>query len=315
MKKKIVSILSIILFICLICNITYASETNVTLQKDKDKYTGGDVVAISVKVNDITLEDGIQTIIGKISYNAELYENCVIEESNSWEADYNANNGKIILQRNEGIKENHTAFVVKLTIKENVVNTDTISFTEINIADENTDLFPANATVSINIENVVTDDGEEDPWGDAGQNPNEAPQEKTLTGIEITEEPAKYAYKAGEKFDKTGMKVVARYSDGSSKEITNYTIENGDKLAEEQTSIKISYTEGNVTKTVEQKVTVVGKITVEGNESDFEEIKEDDTKTEDKMPNTGVFSVLGIMLVITVFGVVCLVKYNKCKEI
>ena len=323
MRKKTVSILSIILFICLICSITYASETNVTLQKDKEKYTGGDVVEISVKVNDITLESGIQTIIGKISYNTELYENCVIEASNSWEADYNANNGKIILQRNEGIKENHTAFVVKLTIKDNIVNTDTISFTEINIADENTDLFPANATTAITIENIVPDDGEEPeeepgetPGGeDPEQNPNETPEDKTLTGIEITEEPTKNTYKVGEKFDKTGMKVVAKYSDGSSKEITNYTIENGDKLAEGQTSIKISYTEGNVTKTVEQKVTVVGKITVEGNESDFEEIKEDDTKTEDKMPNTGAFSVLGIMLVITVFGVVCLVKYNKYKGI
>ena len=43
MKKRIVSILSIILFICLICNITYAAETSVTLQKDKDKYTSGNI--------------------------------------------------------------------------------------------------------------------------------------------------------------------------------------------------------------------------------------------------------------------------------
>jgi len=161
MKKKIISIFSIILFMCLICNITYATETNITLQKDKEKYTGGDVVQVSVKVNDITLENGIETIIGKVSYNKELYESCIIEESNSWEADYNDQNGKIILQRNEAIKENHTAFVIKLTIKDNVVNNDTISFTDINIADENTDLFPVNATTSITIENIETGDGEE----------------------------------------------------------------------------------------------------------------------------------------------------------
>ena len=56
MKKKIVSILSII-FMCLICTITYAAQTNVILEKNKEKYTGGDVVEISVKVNDIALEN------------------------------------------------------------------------------------------------------------------------------------------------------------------------------------------------------------------------------------------------------------------
>lgn len=236
MKKKIVSILSIILFICLICNIAYAAETNVTLQKDKEKYTGGDVLAISVKVNDITLENGIETIIGKISYNKDLYESCVIEESNNWEADYNEQNGKIILQRNEAIKENHAAFVIKLTIKENIVNNDTISFADINIADENTDLFPQNATTSITIENPVTGGGEE-PEGEQ--------QPETPSGNQGSE---------------------------------NTNTGTNDK-------------------------------------SDFEEIKEEDTKTENKMPNTGAASVVGLMLVIAVFGVIVLVRYNKYKEI
>ena len=129
-----------------------------------------------------------------------------------------------------------------------------------------------------------------------------------------------YAFEVGDKFDKTGMKVVAKYSDGTSKEVTNFTIQNGDKLTEGQTSVKISYTEGNVTKTVEQKITVVKNITVEDdkkddNKSDFEDIKEDNTKTENKMPDTGVSSIIGIMLVVAVFGVVCLVKYNKYREI
>ena len=310
MKKKIISILSIILFICLICNITYAIETNVALQRDKEKYTGGDVVEISVKVNDITLENGIQTIIGKVSYNKELYSNCVIEESNSWEADYNDQNGKIILQRNEAIKENHTAFVIKLTIKDNVVNNDTISFTDINIADENTDLFPVNATTSITIENIETGDGEEQE-GD--------PNEKTLTGIEVSSDAIKIEYNAGDKFEKAGLIVKAKYSDGSSKEITDYTIENGDKLTAGQTSVTISYTENGVTKTTTQAIKVVEKNISndkkDEDKSDFEEIKEDETKTENKMPDTGVSSVIGIMVVIAVFGVVCLARYNKYKKI
>jgi len=310
MKKKIISIFSIILFMCLICNITYATETNITLQKDKEKYTGGDVVQVSVKVNDITLENGIETIIGKVSYNKELYESCIIEESNSWEADYNDQNGKIILQRNEAIKENHTAFVIKLTIKDNVVNNDTISFTDINIADENTDLFPVNATTSITIENIETGDGEEQE-GD--------PNEKTLTGIEVSSDAIKIEYNAGDKFEKAGLIVKAKYSDGSSKEITDYTIENGDKLTAGQTSVTISYTENGVTKTTTQAIKVVEKNISndkkDEDKSDFEEIKEDETKTENKMPDTGVSSVIGIMVVIAVFGVVCLARYNKYKKI
>ena len=39
------------------------------------------------------------------------------------------------------------------------------------------------------------------------------------------------------------MKVIAKYSDGTTKEITKYVIENGDKLAKGQNSVKINYTE------------------------------------------------------------------------
>lgn len=236
MKKKIISILSIIVFFCMICNVAYAAETNITLQKNKEKYAGGDVVEISVKVNDITLENGIETIIGKINYNKDLYESCVIEESNSWEADFNEQNGKIILQRNDGIKENHTAFIIKLTIKDNVVNNDTISFTDINIADENTDLFPQDIRTSISIENITID--EEEPEEEAQpERPNE-----------------------------------------------NQNANNADK---EELNNKI----------------------------EFEEIKEDDTKTENKMPNTGMSSIVSIIVIIAMFAVVFLVKYNKYRQI
>lgn len=238
MRNRIICFLTIILFVCLICNITYAAEANITLQKNKEKYTGGDVVEVSVKINDVTLEKGIETIIGKISYDKDLYESCVIEENNNWEADFNEQNGKIILQRDEAIKENHTAFVIKLKIKDNIVNNDTISFTDINIADENTDLFPKNANTSIIIESIVINEGEVEP-GKSNENIN------TDKGKEET----------------------------SADNDTN-------------------------------------------NKSDFQEIKEDSTKTEDNMPKTGVNNIVAIMIaIVAVFGVVGLVKYNKYKGI
>ena len=57
------------------------------------------------------------------------------------------------------------------------------------------------------------------------------------------------------------------------------------------------------------------KLILTNNKTEFKEIKEDKTKTEDKMPNTGVCNVVGLMSIVAVFGAVCLVRYNKYKEI
>lgn len=48
--------------------------------------------------------------------------------------------------------------------------------------------------------------------------------ELAVTGIEITKLPAKLDYNYKDKFNKAGMVVVANYSDGSQKEITDYTV-------------------------------------------------------------------------------------------
>ena len=159
------------------------------------------------------------------------------------------------------------------------------------------------------------DDPIDSPTDDPGQNP----VEKTVIGIEITKPPLKTTYKVGEKFDKTGMEVTATYSDGTKEVITDYKIDR-EEIEEGQKTVLIYYT--TETKEIEaiQDITVVKNITVEDdknddNKSDFEEIKEDNTKTENKMPNTGASGVIGLMAVIAVFGVVCLAKYNKYKEI
>lgn len=79
---------------------------------------------------------------------------------------------------------------------------------------------------------------------------------KTLTNIEITAPPTKTTYIEGQNFDPTGMKITAKYSDNSSKEVTNYTITEGNNLTIDKTSVTINYTENNITKTQEQPITV-----------------------------------------------------------
>jgi len=79
-----------------------------------------------------------------------------------------------------------------------------------------------------------------------------------LTGIEITDQPDKTQYEAGEYFDPTGMVVTASYSDGSTKNVAGYTYAPDGALTQEDTVVTISYTEGGVTKTAVVNITVSG---------------------------------------------------------
>ena len=74
-----------------------------------------------------------------------------------------------------------------------------------------------------------------------------------LQSIEITTPPSKTSYIVGENFDKTGMVVKAKYSDGTSKEITDYTIKNGTNLEEGQSSITVEYNWKTATQEIEVK--------------------------------------------------------------
>lgn len=85
-------------------------------------------------------------------------------------------------------------------------------------------------------------------------------QKVELENISITLEPSNKTYIEGQNFDKTGMKVIANYNNGTSKEISNYTITDGNNLTTDKTSVTISYTENSVTKTTTQAITVVKKI-------------------------------------------------------
>lgn len=77
-----------------------------------------------------------------------------------------------------------------------------------------------------------------------------------LTGIAITKAPVKTAYKAGEAFDAAGMVVTATYSNGAKLDNPAYTVAPSGALAVGTTTVTISYSEGGVTKTATQTITV-----------------------------------------------------------
>ena len=79
---------------------------------------------------------------------------------------------------------------------------------------------------------------------------------KTLTGIEITTPPAKVEYTEGESFDAKGMVVTAKYDDNSSNVVTSYEYTPKGALSTSNNEISVSYTEGSVTQTATQTITV-----------------------------------------------------------
>ena len=81
---------------------------------------------------------------------------------------------------------------------------------------------------------------------------------KMLDSIAITAAPAKTTYVEGEYFDPAGMVVTAKYDDNSTQDVTAYcTFTPNGALEPTDKEIIVSYTEGAVTKTAAQKITIL----------------------------------------------------------
>lgn len=84
---------------------------------------------------------------------------------------------------------------------------------------------------------------------------------KELVSIAVTHLPTKTSYMDGETLDLTGLVVTATYDDTTTLDVTAhcaFSPADGDTLTTSDTTILISYTEGTVTKTTSQAITVIG---------------------------------------------------------
>ena len=85
----------------------------------------------------------------------------------------------------------------------------------------------------------------------------DAPSSKTLSSIAVTTAPSTTSYYVNQSFDPTGMVVTATYSDASTANVTSGCTYSPDPFATTGSqNVTISYTEGGVTKTTTQSVTV-----------------------------------------------------------
>lgn len=84
-------------------------------------------------------------------------------------------------------------------------------------------------------------------------------QSKSLVSIAVTTPPDNVNYLVGDTLDLTGLVVTATYDDDSTGNVTSgctYNPANGATLAKLNTTINISYTLGEITKTATQAITV-----------------------------------------------------------
>ena len=81
---------------------------------------------------------------------------------------------------------------------------------------------------------------------------------KTVDYIEITKQPDKTEYMAGDKFDPKGMEVTAHYTDGTTAVLSRdqYVIFHGDKLKQGQTDVTIQYDDGSGNSDIKVRQTI-----------------------------------------------------------
>ena len=155
-------------------------------------------------------------------------------------------------------------------------------------------------------------------YGDGFTRISESRKKTNLESIEITTPPTKVNYTIGELFDKTGMVIIAKYSDGSSKVVTNYTYTPQSELKITDTEITIVYSENNISKEVIQKITVIDKIKEENDKQNtvLESIEKDTTTAKGELPQTGEkMEIIVTLIVVSIIGIVIYSKYRRIKDV
>ena len=94
-----------------------------------------------------------------------------------------------------------------------------------------------------------------------------AEEAKVLNGIEIQGTLAKSIYLAGEKFDSTGLTVIAKYDSNESLDVTEHVIWSPEVITKDTTSVTATYVENGVSKSdsIAVSVKTLSKITVDTN--------------------------------------------------
>lgn len=300
--KKSKKIAILIVTILLLCSVNvlgaeYAGNEKMKIQiEGETEVKPGETKAVAIKIKS---EETIGIISGKIEIDGNI-DDIAVTGKNKWNVTYNSETGEFNILKAEGAKEEeileieykapNTEGTVRITVSDIKITTTGYETTEMD-----------SITKDITIKN--------------SEGGNDTPETVTLSDIEITDAPTKTKYTAGEKFDKTGMKVTAKYSDGSSKEIEGYTYSPAGELKTSDKEIKISYTEGSITKTAKVVITVASGVD-NGNSNDKGTTsgnKIDKTTAGKEYPKTGAKTVILPLLLIAILVIVSYVGYKRYR--
>ena len=286
MKKKLVLISMVFMLLLSVSIASFAAEGNLTATltatADKQNLKAGEEVLITLSLKNISnlTGNGITNITTTIKYDTNIFEEITDGDiTSSLLKIYNDNDSthELSFTTSNAIKEDTELAIIKFKVKESVSNTSTtIKFTNTNVSESGGSLVQisdSEVTLQIGLSNIP---------------------EAKLTKIEITKKPTKIAYKIGEKFDPTGMEVTATYDDGKTVKVTDYTYAPITELKETDTVVTITYKEGTITKTAEQKITV--------NESGT-------------LPQTGITTNIALIIVVATIAVLSLAGIRKYRNI
>lgn len=314
MKKFIVSLIAIIMLISCVSFVN-AAEVSATLTPSSTKVKRGETFTLKITAE---CSDGINSFSTSIQYDKDVFElvNKAIPESSSekWSMQGSAKENEIyiICDSRDKITEDELC-VVTFKVKDDAeIGQSIISAGTITIdSDAESDSMNTIDGGEFIIVNVT--EGGTLPIGQA-----------TLKEIKIEEEPTKTIYSVGEKFSPAGMVVKAIYSDGTEKEIEDYTYSPIGDLSTLSTKITISYTENGVTKTATQKITIKAEQGKDGeeekknntvNNNTNNTTKKDNTVTNNSIADTGLEDNMGILFVIAiVIAISSYIQYRKYKN-
>lgn len=298
--KKIVTIMLVILLLSIYSSFVFAASTQILLT--------GDSTAKPNETKTLTMQISSGKLIGVVSGKIVCSDNVKIESvtaKNNWVLTYNEETKAFSILKAEGSMTD-TILEIKYT----------------------TGASEGDATITITELQTAGTDYQEESLDNLVATIKVQAEKPELTSIEITKAPSKTQYKAGEKFDSTGLQITAKYSNGTTKDITsNITIESTELKAGDSV-VEIKYTENGVTKSVQQTITVkavannntnnsnntANNASNANNSSTKNNTKKntDNSSAKSKLPQTGVDST--IMFLIPCLIIIAIVSYSKHKK-
>lgn len=298
--KKIIKISFIILILLMYSNFIFASTTPVIFT--------GDLVAKPNETKTLKLQVSSEKLIGVVSGKIVSSDNIKIDSitaKNNWVLTYNEETKEFNVLKAEG---SNTDEILEIKYTTGTSEGDTtITITGLQVANteyQEEKLNDITATIKVQSEQNL-------PENTNDNNPE-------LVEIEVAKAPNKTTYKVGEKFDSTGLQVMAKYSDGTKKDVTkNVTIVNQNTaLKSGDSKIEIKYTENGITKSIQQTISVVNTNNNNNNNNNNTKDTTDNSKSNSKLPQTGVDSII-IFLVpcLIIISIVSYFMYNRYKGI